>query len=127
MKNPSISLAIAVSVAFVSAASAAPPARTGTTEKGAVLTDAEGMTLYTFDQDSRGKSACTGHCADVWPPLAAEAGDKPGGGYTIITRDDGSKQWAYKDKPLYTFARDQKPGDTEADGIMNGAWHVAKP
>ena len=46
---------------------------------------------------------------------------------TIVTRDDGSKMWALKGKPLYTFAKDTKPGDTTGDGFLNGAWHIAKP
>jgi predicted lipoprotein with Yx(FWY)xxD motif len=85
------------------------------------------MTLYTFAKDSDDKSACNGPCATNWPVLKAEASDKPGEGYTIITRDDGSKQWAYKGKPLYTFAKDQKPGDITGDGLLNGAWHLAQP
>jgi len=85
------------------------------------------MTLYTFDKDADGKSACNGPCATNWPVLKAEAGDAAGDGYTIITRDDGSRQWAYKGKPLYTFAKDQKPGDITGDGFLNGAWHLAMP
>ncbi|MCA6112053.1 COG4315 family predicted lipoprotein [Bradyrhizobium cenepequi] len=129
MKNPSIgfALAAAISLATVSTAFAAPPTKTGTTAKGPVLTDAKGMTLYTFDKDSDGKSACNGPCATNWPVLKAEASDKSGEGYTIISRDDGSKQWAYKGKPLYTFAKDQKPGDITGDGFLNGAWHLAQP
>ncbi|MBO4227953.1 MULTISPECIES: COG4315 family predicted lipoprotein [Bradyrhizobium] len=129
MKNPSIgfALATAISLATVSVAFAAPPTKTGTTAKGSVLTDAKGMTLYTFDKDTDGKSACNGPCATNWPVLKAEASDKAGEGYTIITRDDGSKQWAYKGKPLYTFAKDQKPGDITGDGFLNGAWHLAQP
>ena len=120
-------LVIAVSLAAVSAASAAPPVKTGTTTKGPALTDAKGMSLYTFDKDSGGKSACNGPCASNWPVVKAEASDQPSGDYTIITRDDGSKQWAYKGKPLYTFAKDQKAGDTTGDGFANGAWHLAQP
>jgi predicted lipoprotein with Yx(FWY)xxD motif len=59
--------------------------------------------------------------------VKAEASDQPTGDYTTITRDNGSKQWAYKGKPLYTFAKDQKAGDTAGDGFLNGAWHLAKP
>ena len=44
----------------------------------------------------------------------------------IITRDDGGKQWAYKGKPLYLWAKDAKPGDKTGDGF-NNVWHVAKP
>ncbi|MDD1527288.1 hypothetical protein C7U92_04810 [Bradyrhizobium sp. WBOS7] len=122
-----LALALALSLAIVPAAFAAPPTKTGKTDKGNVLTDAKGMTLYTFDKDTDGKSACNGPCATNWPVLKAEASDKAGDGYTIITRDDGSKQWAYKGKPLYTFAKDQKPGDITGDGFLNGAWHLAMP
>jgi predicted lipoprotein with Yx(FWY)xxD motif len=122
-----LALTLAASLAIIPAAFAAPPTKTGKTDKGSVLTDAKGMTLYTFDKDSDGKSACNGPCATNWPVLKAEASDASGEGYTIITRDDGSKQWAYKGKPLYTFAKDQKPGDITGDGFLNGAWHLAMP
>ncbi len=128
MKNASIHVLLVVaSFAAVSAAHAELPAKTGTTSKGATLTDQRGMSLYTFDKDKDGKSACNGPCAANWPALKAEASDQDSGGYTIITRDDGSRQWAYKNKPLYTFVKDQKPGDTTGDGFLNGAWHLARP
>jgi predicted lipoprotein with Yx(FWY)xxD motif len=120
-------LAVAMSFAAMSGANAAPPTKTGATSKGATLTDAKGMSLYTFDKDSGGKSACNGPCATNWPVLKAEGSDQANDSYTIITRDDGSKQWAYKGKPLYTFAKDQKAGDTTGDGFLNGAWHLAQP
>ncbi len=93
-----------------------------------VLVGANGMTLYTFDKDATGsgKSVCNGPCATNWPPLAAAAGDTAGGDYSIITRDDGAKQWASKGKPLYFWSKDQKVGDKTGDGL-NGVWHVAKP
>ena len=93
-----------------------------------VLTDAAGMTLYTFDSDpaGAGRSACNGPCATNWPPLAAAAGDRPSGDYTIVTRDDVSRQWAYKGKPLYRWVRDTKPGERTGDGFRN-VWRVAKP
>jgi predicted lipoprotein with Yx(FWY)xxD motif len=120
-------LTAAISLAVISSASAAPPAKTATTVKGPTLTEARGMSLYTFDKDSDGKSACNGPCAANWPPLKAEAGDAAGDNYTVIARDDGSRQWAYKGKPLYTFAKDQKAGDISGDGLLNGAWHLAQP
>ncbi|MBS0308287.1 MAG: hypothetical protein JSS58_04870 [Proteobacteria bacterium] len=92
-----------------------------------VLTNAAGMTLYTFDRDAGGKSACNGPCAANWPPLMAQDTDKPAGDYSIITRDDGKKQWAYKGKPLYHWVKDQKPGDKTGDGFLNNQWHVVKP
>lgn len=90
-----------------------------------VMVDNAGMTLYTFDKDRQGagKSVCNGPCAGLWPPLAAGADGKPAGDFTIITRDDGSKQWAYKGKPLYLWIKDRKPGDRTGDGF-NKAWHV---
>ncbi|MBF5094876.1 hypothetical protein F1643_10660 [Azospirillum sp. INR13] len=102
------------------------PAMMGKTAMGPVLTDAKGMTLYVFDKDTAGKSACNGPCATNWPPLTAPASAKPMGKYTVVTRDDGSRQWAYDGKPLYTWAKDAKPGDTTGDGV-NNVWHVAKP
>lgn len=104
----------------------AAPAKTGTTDKGPALVDAKGMTLYTFDRDAGGKSACTGQCATNWPPLMAAADAKDSGDWTIVTREDGGKQWAYKSKPLYTWAKDTKAGDTTGDNV-NNVWHIAKP
>ena len=91
------------------------------------LTNATGMTLYTFDKDAAGsgKSACNGPCATNWPPLVAAADAKAAGNYSIATRDDGAKQWAFKGKPLYLWAKDQKPGDKTGDGF-NSVWHTAR-
>ena len=94
---------------------------------GGVLTDAKGMTLYTFDNDKEpNKSACAGNCLNNWPVLKAGAADKDLGSFTVITRDDGSKQWAYKGKPLYYFAMDKAPGDKTGDG-RGMVWHIATP
>jgi predicted lipoprotein with Yx(FWY)xxD motif len=121
MKRNTTSLLFAALFAATFAASAAPPAKMS----GDVLVDGKGMTLYTFDKDSAGKSACNGPCAVNWPPLKAEDTAKAEGDYTVVTRDDGSKQWAYKGKPLYTWIKDQKPGDKTGDGV-NNVWRVAK-
>ena len=91
---------------------------------GNVLADPNGMTLYTFDKDTPGKSNCTGECAVHWPPVKAAADAKPTGDLTIITRDDGTKQWADEGKPLYTFMKDKKPGDVMGDSIPG--WHAVK-
>jgi len=93
-----------------------------------VLTGPNGMTLYTFDPDPQGggKSVCNGPCATNWPPLMAMDTDKASGDYTVLTRDDGKKQWAVKGKPLYYWAKDSKPGDKTGDGVL-GKWHAAKP
>ncbi len=110
----------------LNAADAAGPPQVTQTDKGPALTDAQGMTLYVFDKDSAGKSACAGKCAENWPPLTADAGAAPPAGYSVITRDDGQKQWAYKGKPLYGWVKDTKPGDTTGDGV-GGSWHIAAP
>ena len=93
-----------------------------------VLVGPNGMTLYVFDRDTAGsgKSVCNGPCATNWPPLIPTSTAQPMGDYTIITRDDGSRQWAMKGKPLYYWVKDSKPGDKTGDNFMN-VWHVAKP
>jgi predicted lipoprotein with Yx(FWY)xxD motif len=97
-------------------------------DDGGTLVNGAGMTLYTFDKDpmAGGKSVCNGQCAINWPPLMAEGSASASGDYTVVARDDGSKQWAYKGKPLYLWIKDQKPGDKTGDGV-NNVWHVAKP
>jgi predicted lipoprotein with Yx(FWY)xxD motif len=84
------------------------------------------MSLYTFDNDAGGKSACNGPCAAIWPPLIAASGSSAAGDWTIVSRDDGSAQWAYKGHPLYTFTKDGTPGDVNGDGFKN-VWRLAKP
>lgn len=113
-----------ISILVSSAAWAAAPVQTA----GDALTGTNGMTLYTFDKDAAGsgKSVCNGPCAVNWPPLAAAADAKAEGDFSIITRDDGARQWAFKGKPLYFWIKDQKPGDQTGQGV-NGVWHVAKP
>jgi predicted lipoprotein with Yx(FWY)xxD motif len=92
---------------------------------GGMLVNAKGLTLYTFDKDvaNSGKSVCNGDCAVKWPPLIAADGARAGGDYTIITRDDGKKQWAFRGKPLYTWPEDQEPGDKYGDNYLK-VWHV---
>jgi predicted lipoprotein with Yx(FWY)xxD motif len=89
-----------------------------------VLTDANGMTLYTYDKDTAGVSNCYDKCAENWPPLMADASAKAEGDFTIVDRTDGSKMWAFKGMPLYLWVKDTKPGDTTGDGV-GGVWHTA--
>jgi len=91
-----------------------------------MLTVGRCMTIYTFDKDTAGKSNCNGPCAANWPPLFAMDGDAASGDYSIVTRDDRKKQWAFKGKPLYFWVKDQKAGDKTGDGV-NNVWRVAKP
>jgi predicted lipoprotein with Yx(FWY)xxD motif len=93
-----------------------------------IVTGLNGMTLYVSDNDvaGSGKSFCKGPCADNWTPLYAKDTDVASGDYSIITREDGKKQWALNGKPLHFWIKDNKPGDMTGDGFKN-IWHVAKP
>jgi predicted lipoprotein with Yx(FWY)xxD motif len=88
-----------------------------------MLTDANGMTLYSFDKDTGGVSACYGDCATKWPPYLGKAGDAMTEGWTLVDRTDGTKQWAYDGKPMYFFAGDKAKGDHAGDGL-GGVWHI---
>jgi predicted lipoprotein with Yx(FWY)xxD motif len=103
---------------------AADPAKTS---NGALVGD-KGMTLYTYDKDApnSGKSVCNDKCATNWPPLKASASAKADGAWTVVTRDDGTKQWAYKGQPLYYWVKDKAAGDKTGDGV-GGVWHTATP
>lgn len=124
LSRPALFLAAALAAACGSAVGAASPAQVA----DGVLVGSNGMTLYTFDRDPAGggKSVCNGPCATNWPPLAAAADAAGGGDWTVVLRDDGSRQWAYKGKPLYFWVKDQKPGDRSGDGF-NNAWRLARP
>ena len=95
------------------------------TEAGQILTTPEGRTVYTFDQDAAGASSCYGDCAEEWPPVTAAAGAQPFGHMSVVSRTDGTQQWAYDGKPLYLYHDDDAPGDMEGDG-EGGVWHVVK-
>ncbi|MBK6007737.1 hypothetical protein JJB11_16680 [Ramlibacter ginsenosidimutans] len=103
-------------------------AGTPATVADGVLVGSNGMTLYTFDRDpmGAGKSMCNGGCATNWPPLMATAADTGSGDWSVVVRDDGSRQWAWRGKPVYYWAKDTKPGDRTGDGF-NNMWHAARP
>ena len=72
---------------------------------------------------SPGIAACTDDCLKTWLPLLASADAKPEGDWTLVDRPDGSRQWAWKGNPLYTYAKDEKPGDALGEGnhtLLNG-------
>ncbi len=118
-----ISLAATAVAALLLAGCAGAPVK----YSSGVMTGSNGMTLYTFDKDpaGAGKSVCNGPCAKNWPPFMATSNDKAGGDWSIVTRDDGSQQWAYKGKPLYFWMKDKQPGDQTGDGF-NKVWHAVK-
>jgi predicted lipoprotein with Yx(FWY)xxD motif len=121
LKTSLIAAAIALFAAGASAAGAPAVVVNG------VMATPGGATVYTFDKDAAnsGKSACNGPCAMLWPPVAAQASDAASGDWTIVSRDDGSKQWAYKGLPLYTYSKDAKAGDASGDNFKT-VWHVIK-
>lgn len=115
--RPLSGLAFVAMLSLAAAAWATPP---GVTEKDGSFLSPDGKALYTFTNDrSPGKSNCNSACADAWPPLAAPANAANDGDWTVVTRDDGSKMWAYKGKPLYTYKGDA-PGKP-ASGV-GPAW-----
>ena len=89
-----------------------------------ILTNKKGMTLYTFDKDSKDQSNCDGGCAAQWPPYMASKTPIVKANYGIVIRKDGSTQWSYNGKALYTWIGDTKKGDTTGNGI-GGVWHTA--
>lgn len=95
------------------------------TAGGQILTTAAGHTLYTFDKDSNGTSSCDAACLKIWPAYLASAKAKPEIPWSKVKTTDGKDMWAYNGKPVYTYIKDKKPGDTEGDGV-GGNWHIIK-
>jgi predicted lipoprotein with Yx(FWY)xxD motif len=106
--------------------------------KQILYADAHGMTLYARDADGADSSrdashadsgpvapGCAGDCAPEWPPALAPAGASADGDWSLIARDDGSRQWAYRGRPLHRYAGDSKVGESGGDGADGGRWHVA--
>ncbi|MEU6990872.1 SCO0930 family lipoprotein [Streptomyces sp. NPDC046465] len=99
---------------------------------GEIVVDKNGMTVYRFTKDSAWpmKSACTGACLDKWPVVAPVAKNDTRGilekGFIVFNRPDGAKQQTIDCWPLYTFAGDKKPGDTNGQGV-GGTWYAASP
>jgi predicted lipoprotein with Yx(FWY)xxD motif len=96
---------------------------------GTVLTTQQGKTLYVFDNDvaSSGRSVCNPPCSNVFQPYLVEEGAAAIDPVGVVRRDDGTRQWSYKGRPLYLFYADEKRGDVIGDGMNRGTWHVAKP
>ena len=93
-----------------------------------LLTDEAGLTLYVFDNDLTvpGRSACINACLHMWTPFYAAPDAVPAGEHTLISRDDGRRQWAYKGRPLYRWYDDRRPGERGGDGLRQ-VWHAAVP
>jgi predicted lipoprotein with Yx(FWY)xxD motif len=106
----------------------------GSTNLGSILVNSQGRTLYLFEADMGTTSACSGACAQAWPPLMANGQPTTGDGADssligTTQRSDGSSQVTYDGHPVYTFAKDQSAGDTNGEGIaaFGGAWYALSP
>lgn len=105
----------------------AAPAKVILTKQGPKLVDLKGMTLYIYERDTNGKSSnCNGKCTESWVPLPATTDAKAVGDFTVISRDDGSKMWAYRYRPLYTSPADKAPGDVNGNATTL-QWRIARP
>jgi predicted lipoprotein with Yx(FWY)xxD motif len=135
---PAAALAVALTMAGTAAAGSAGPSATAastakvevvTTKLGKVLADGRGHTLYLFAKDKHSKSACSGACAQAWPPLTTTAKPKAGAGVSAsklgtTRRAGGVKQATYNGHPLYLFVNDTKARQTNGQGIVafGGKW-----
>ncbi|MEV8336774.1 SCO0930 family lipoprotein [Streptomyces niveus] len=99
---------------------------------GEIVVDSKGMTVYRFKKDSAWpmKTACTGACLEKWPVVApVDKNDTEGiikKGFVTFDRPDGIKQQTIDCWPIYTFAGDAKPGDTNGQGV-GGTWYAVAP
>jgi predicted lipoprotein with Yx(FWY)xxD motif len=142
MKNPlivAVTALAAVVLAGAATAAARPAARTATvatarTELGRIVADGRGRSLYLFEKDTRGRSACSGACAAYWPPLLTSGkplaikGAKPSL-LGSIRRADGSRQVTYAGHPVYFFSGDAGRGQTNGEGLQDfgGGWYALTP
>ena len=122
------------------ASSTATPAKTASadtvdvrkTDLGRILVDAQGRTLYMFEKDKNGKSACADACASAWPPVTGTATAGTGAVAKLIgttKRSDGSTQATYNGWPLYLYEGDSAAGQTTGQGLdqFGAEWYVLAP
>jgi predicted lipoprotein with Yx(FWY)xxD motif len=111
-----------------------PVVSTATTSLGRILVDSRGHTLYLFQKDTNGKSACAGQCASFWPPLIATGKPLASAGAKAsllgtTKRADGRMQVTYNHHPLYTFVKDTKKGQTNGEALsaFGARWYAVSP
>ena len=116
--------------------SASRPAKVSTakTGLGKVIANGRGHTLYLFEKDKHGTSACSGACASYWPPLLTHGKPVAVGGAKrsllgTIKRADGSRQVTYAGHPVYTYVLDTKRGQTRGEGstLFGAGWDALTP
>jgi predicted lipoprotein with Yx(FWY)xxD motif len=101
---------------------------------GRILFDGRGFVLYGFTRDYRGRSACAGPCAKVWPPYIVKSRPRAGKGVSAarlgtVRRSDGRLQATYSGHPLYYYVSDRKPGQILCQNVTEygGIWRVVRP
>jgi len=119
-------LAVLAAILFSGTAALA-VGRVADTPAGTAFVTDQGRTLYMLSRDGPNYSACYGKCTRIWPPYFVRFGQKMPRGWSVITRRDGTRMWAYRGHPVYTYFKDRKPGDAFGQGIADqwGSWHVA--
>ena len=107
---------------------------TAKTSLGRIIVKSNGRTLYLFEKDRNGKSACSGQCAAFWPPLITSGKPRVSGGARAsligtTRRADGRLQVTYNHHPLYTFVKDKKAGQTNGEGVnaFGAVWDAISP
>jgi predicted lipoprotein with Yx(FWY)xxD motif len=129
-----LAAAIFAGGAAIASSATSKPAKvkTGTSALGRIIVDGRSHTLYLFKKDTHGRSACSGACAQNWPPLLSRGKPKAGGAAKAsllgtTRRSDGTTQVTYRKHPLYTFVGDGgKRGSTKGEGItaFGARWYV---
>ena len=128
---------LALGVGAVTAIAASAPTKPATVKVrkvslGRILVNGKSQTLYLFEKDKKGKSACSGQCAKFWPPLLTKGKPKAGSGVKAsllgtTKRSDGTTQVTYNKHPLYRFLNDKnKVGATKGEGLdaFGAEWYV---
>jgi predicted lipoprotein with Yx(FWY)xxD motif len=123
-------LALAMAVGTAAGASKRLVKIEETSQRGSVLANLNGRTLYSLSVEKRGRFICVGSCLSLWHPLVVKKGTKPTGPVALgtVKRPDGRVQVTFRGMPLYHFAQDAKAGETNGEGLKDvGTWHAAKP
>ena len=127
-------LVAGVALASSGGAKAGAVVKTRKTSLGTILVDAKGRTLYLFEKDAHGKSACSGQCATFWPPLVTSGKPVAGAGAKAsllgtTRRSDGRLQVTYKRHPLYRFLQDKNAGQTKGEEVkaFGAEWYALSP
>lgn len=130
----SVSYGLGVASASSSSPRTAMKVGTASSKLGRIIVDKRGLTLYLFEKDKHGKSACYGSCASFWPPLLTHGKPVAGPGVKarllgVTKRKNGTRQVTYAGHPLYRYTADSKPGQTTGEGLnlFGGGWDVVAP